>query len=98
MERRFAEGGLLGLPQRIWEDVGTQGASLYLPELLSGSAGRFSLAQHLKGGRGWGRDLTRLSSYSATPAVCISGTRVSFGYICARNTELLPTPKCTTTF
>lgn len=36
MEKRFAEGDLLGLPLRIWEDVGTQEASLYPQELLSG--------------------------------------------------------------
>lgn len=45
-----------------------------------------------------GRNLTQLFSHSATPAACISGTRVNYGYTCARNTELLPTPKCTTTF
>lgn len=46
----------------------------------------------------WVGDLTQLSSHSATPAACISGTRVNYACICARNMELLPTPKCTTTF
>lgn len=35
---------------------------------------------------------------SATPAACISGTRVNYGCICARSTEPPPTLKCTTTF
>lgn len=45
-----------------------------------------------------GAGADRLSSRSATPAACISGTRVNFACICARSTELLRTPKCTTTF